>query len=340
MKVLVVDDDEANLVLLERYLRDFGFNRIVTMQDPREVVEVYCKERPDLLLIDYRMPHLDGLALLQSLQEHIAKDEYVPVVMLSVDQRPEIRMKALASGAKDFLKKPLDAAEARLRIQNLLETRDLHRRLEQQKVLLEKMVSERTEKLEHAQIEMAIRLARAAEYRDDDTGEHIWRVARLSALVAEEMGLPEAKVELILRASRLHDVGKIAIPDGILLKSGNLTPEEFELVKTHTTVGAHLLSGGHSSLIKMAETIALTHHERWDGKGYPHGLKAEEIPIESRILAVADSFDALTQDRHHRMAFSTTEAVEEIERQRGQQFDPEVVDAFLALHQRGEVQLG
>ncbi|MEJ2291447.1 MAG: HD domain-containing protein [Deinococcales bacterium] len=184
---------------------------------------------------------------------------------------------------------------------------------------------------------MLIRLAKAAEYRDDDTGEHTWRVARTCALLGQELGLGAEAVDLVLRAARLHDVGKIAIPDGILLKPGALTEAEFEVVKGHARAGAELLSGGRSPLMKLAETIALTHHERWDGTGYPLGLAGDSIPIESRLLAVADTFDALTHDRIHRKAVSPERAVAEIRSQSGKQFDPRVVDAFLLLYERGEL---
>jgi len=194
--------------------------------------------------------------------------------------------------------------------------------------MLEKRVIERTYELEESHLEILVRLARAAEYRDDDTGEHTWRVGRISALIAQHMGLADKKVKLILHAARLHDVGKIAIPDGILLKPARLTSEEFETMKTHTTLGAEILSGGSSPLLQMAETIALTHHEKWNGTGYPGGLMGDLIPIEGRIVSVADVFDALTHDRPYKTAWPVEKAMDEIESQTGKQFDPDVVEVF------------
>ncbi len=337
MKILIVDDEEANLVVLEGVLSRAGYQQVTAISDPRQTVQYVLDEQPDLLLLDYRMPHLDGMAVMAALAPHLDDEAYFPILMITADDRAELKEQALAGGARDFLTKPFNATEVQLRVRNLLEARRFHLQLRAQNVHLEAKVRERTAQLEHAQVEMLVRLAKASEYRDDETGEHVWRVSRTSALLAEELGLSAPKVQLLLRAARLHDVGKIGIPDGILLKPGKLTAAEYEVVKAHTTVGANLLSGGQSPLIKMAETIALTHHERWDGTGYPQGLAGEAIPIESRILAVADTFDALTHDRIHRRAVPPPQAVAVIHEQRGKQFDPTVVDAFLVLYQRGEI---
>ncbi|TMI98780.1 MAG: HD domain-containing protein [Bacillati bacterium ANGP1] len=209
-------------------------------------------------------------------------------------------------------------------------TTDLHLQLRGRNALLELRVRERTRELEDAYFEMAERLAAAAEFRDDDTGEHARRVGELSAVLARNLGLAADEVELIRRAAPLHDVGKIGIPDHILLKPGTLIPEEFELMKTHVKVGAGILSEGKSGLLRLAEEIALTHHERWDGTGYPVGLKGEAIPLSGRIVAVADVFDAIISPRPYRKARSTEEAIEVIENGAGSQFDPRVVDALMA----------
>jgi putative nucleotidyltransferase with HDIG domain len=209
--------------------------------------------------------------------------------------------------------------------------RHLHLQVEAQNVVLEERVRERTRELEEAHVEMLDRLAMAAEFRDDATGQHIKRVGQMSAALARDLGLPEEQVELIRRAAPLHDVGKIAIPDHILLKPGKLAPGEFEVIKTHTTIGARILAGGRFALLRMAEEIALTHHERWDGTGYPYGLKGEVIPVSGRIVALADAFDALTSPRSYKKAQSVEEAVIDIRRGAGTQFDPRVVEAFL-LH--------
>jgi putative two-component system response regulator len=333
MRLLIVDDEEANLALLRGILQRAGYRQISTLAEPREAMRVFVNERPDLLVLDLHMPHHDGFAVMAELRPHL--DRYFPILVLTADQRPDIRTRALAEGAKDYLTKPFSADEVRLRIKNLLEARYFHKQLRLQNERLEAMVKERTRQLEETQIEMLVRLAKAAEYRDDETGEHVWRVARTSALLARELGLSEEHVDLLMRAARLHDVGKIGIPDGILLKPGKLSAEEFEVVKQHTVIGAHLLSGGRSPLVKMAELIALTHHERWDGTGYPRGLKGEAIPIESRILAVADTFDALTHDRVHQSARPPAAAANEIHAQSGKQFDPAVVAAFLRLFDQG-----
>jgi putative two-component system response regulator len=217
-----------------------------------------------------------------------------------------------------------------LRIRTLLETRFLYLQIQSQNVVLEAKVQERTQELEAAQIEIIERLARAAEFRDDNTGQHTERVGQMAALLARQLGLPDPQVSLIRRAAPLHDVGKIGIPDAVLLKLGKLTLDEFELVKTHTTIGARILSGSRFGVLRLAEEIAFSHHERWDGDGYV-GIKTDQIPLAGRIVAVADVFDALTQKRPYKAAWPIAEAIAEIERQRTRQFDPEIVDAFLRV---------
>ena len=335
MKILVLDDDDAQVLILKSMLGREGFTNITTEQDPRRTAELFETLQPDLLLLDLNMPHLSGFDVLEMLTGKAG--DCFPILMLTADDRAATKKQALASGAKDFLSKPFDAVEVVLRVRNLLVTRRFQQQLAKNNDLLETLVAERTRQLEQAQVEMLVRLARASEYRDDRSGEHVWRVSQLSGQIGAELGLERPRVELLVRAARLHDVGKIAIPDGILLKPAKLSPQEFDVIKTHTTVGAELLSGGQSPLMKLAETIALTHHERWDGAGYPVGLAREQIPLESRIFAIADTLDALTHDRVHQRACSLAEAVLKIKAQVGTQFDPEVVDAFLKLYERGEV---
>jgi putative two-component system response regulator len=220
--------------------------------------------------------------------------------------------------------------EVLLRIHNLLKTRMLHLQLSEQNQVLDEKVRERTLRLEEAQVEILERLAAAAEYRDDATGKHTKRVGQFSGMIAHALQLPTAEVDLIRQASPLHDVGKIGIPDSILLKPGKLTDDEFEVMKTHTTIGARMLANGQSALTQMAQCIALSHHERWDGTGYPGRIKGEEIPLVGRIVTVADVFDALIHERPYKAAWPMQEALAEIERQSGHQFDPRVATAFLA----------
>ena len=335
--ILIVDDDEAQSMLLKSILKREGFKSVQVLNDSRQVLSFIRDKTPDLLLLDLNMPHVSGLQVMLSLQSIIEEDCFFPIMVLTADDRLKTRQSALACGATDFLTKPYDTLEVKLRVRNLLRMRTLHEQSRYHAEQLEQQVALRTQQLEAAHVEMLTRLAKVAEYRDDDSEEHIWRVARMSELLAHELGLPYAQAELLLRAARLHDVGKVAIPDEILFNTGGLSEREFDLVKTHTRVGAELLSGGQSPLMQVAEMIALTHHERWDGTGYPQGLIAEQIPIESRILAVADTFDALTHDRVHRKACPVEEAVEEILLQANKQFDPSVVAAFHRLYERGEL---
>ena len=328
-RIMIVDDEPGNVSLLKRLLERAGFHKLDSTNDPREAVALYVETRPDLILLDLHMPHLDGLAVMDRLNE-IVEASYMPILMLTGDISPEARRDALSRGAKDFVNKPFNADEVLLRIRTLLETRFLYLQIQSQNQMLEAKVRERTRELEAAQIEIIERLARAAEFRDDNTGQHTERVGQMAALLARELGLADSEVSLIRRAAPLHDVGKIGIPDSILLKLGKLTPAEFELVKTHTTIGARILSGSRFALLRMAEEIAFSHHEQWDGRGYA-GLAGDQIPLAGRIVTVADVFDALTQKRPYKAAWPVEEAVAEIERQRGRQFDPNVVDAFLRI---------
>lgn len=335
MRVLLVDDEAANLVVLKGMLQRAGFRQVLSCEEPERTVELFDEFQPDLLILDQHMPRLSGTEVLGALAGRLPSS--FPVLMISADERSEVKERALASGASDFITKPFQATEVLLRVRNMLDAWRIRMMLEHQNELLEERVRERTEALERSQLEMLVRLARAAEYRDDESGEHVWRVARGCALLADALGEPTERVELLMRAARLHDVGKIVIPDGILLKPGRLTPAEYEVVKSHTTVGHELLSGSHSPLMQLAAELALTHHERWDGKGYPQGLKGEEIPLAARVLAVIDAFDALTHDRIHARAITPAAAVAEIQGHAGSQFDPEVVAGFMGLFARGEI---
>jgi putative two-component system response regulator len=256
----------------------------------------------------------------------------VPILVLTADATHDTKRRALRAGARDFLTKPIDQVELCIRVRNLLQVQHLQARLAEQNANLEAEVAERTSDLELARLEILERLAVAAEFRDDETQQHAWRIGRACALLGEQLGMPKHEAELLRRAALLHDIGKIGISDLILLKPGKLTDEEFALVKRHTTIGAQILADSTSPLLKLAREIALTHHERWDGGGYPDGRAGEEIPLAGRIVAVADVFDALTHERPYKQAWPLEDAVTEILAQAGRQFDPKVVDAFARLN--------
>ena len=330
-RILIVDDQQANVLLLQRLLASSGFTDVRATTRSDEAERLCVELDPDLLLLDLQMPPPDGLAILRCLRERDSGRPQVPVIVLTADHTTEVKHRSLALGANDFLHKPLDATEVILRIKNQLATRTLQLALNAHNEMLERRVVERTEQLEQSRIEITERLALAAEYRDDETGRHTQRVADTSGLLAEQLMLQPLEVARIRRAAPLHDVGKIAIPDSILLKPGKLTPVELEVIKTHTTVGAEILSGSQSKLLQLAEEIARTHHEHWDGSGYPARLAGEQIPIAGRIVALADVFDALTHERPYKPAWLVSDAAAEIERHAGSQFDPMVVEAFARL---------
>jgi putative two-component system response regulator len=272
--------------------------------------------------------------VMEVLKTRIPAGAYFPILVVTADITPEAKRRALSAGARDFLSKPFDTTEVLLRIKNLLETRFLHLELQNQNQALEVKVRERTRELEQTQIEILKRLAQAAEFRDDDTGRHTQRVGQLAARLAQDLGLPEHQVELIRLAAPLHDLGKIGIPDHILLKPGRFSSSEYEQMKSHAVIGARILSGGRYPLLRMAEEIAYTHHERWDGSGYPLGLAGEAIALAGRIVAVADTFDALTHERPYKHAWPIADALAEIARQSGEKFDPSVVAALVRLYKQ------
>jgi len=336
-KILIVDDQEYNVSLLERILNRAGYRNVYSTQNPLEVHRLIPEIDPDIVLLDLHMPALDGLQVLKQIREHAGEDQYLPVLMLTADTTPEVKQQGLQAGVNDFLTKPFDRTEVVLRIRNLLKTRELHLQLLNQNDFLEASVQERTMELLRAKLEMLQLLARAAEYRDDMTGQHTQRVGRLSALIAGKLGLPDSRVDAILKAAPLHDIGKIGIPDDILLKPGRFEPHEFERMKEHTTIGARILDGSEFNLLQLAKVIALSHHEKWDGTGYPEGLAGESIPIEARIVALADFYDALTHERPYKRAWTPEETMEEILKQRGRHFDPRVVDAFAELFRESDL---
>jgi putative two-component system response regulator len=331
LRILAVDDEEVNLLVLRRLLERAGYADVRTTTDPSRVPGLFVETQPDLVVLDLHMPGIDGFDLMERLAPIAGGRTGVPFLVLTADVTEEVKRRALESGARDFLTKPFSEIELLLRVRNLLEVQHLHRQLREQNASLERQVADRTRDLEQARLEVLDRLTLAAEYRDDDTQQHAWRIGRTCGLLADVVGLGDCQAELIRRAAPLHDIGKIGIPDAILLKPGKLTDHEFATIKMHTSIGAEILSGSETPLLRLAERIALSHHERWEGGGYPHGLCGEEIPLVGRVVAVADVFDALTHERPYKEAWPVEQAVAEILAQRGRQFDPGLVDAFAML---------
>ncbi|MCD6060737.1 MAG: two-component system response regulator [Moraxellaceae bacterium] len=328
--ILVVDDEATNLILLDKMLRHQGYDNLTLLSDPREVLVAYEARRPALILLDINMPHLDGYQVMAQL--HALGDPLLPpIICLTAQDGRDFLLRALDAGARDFVAKPFDRHELMMRVRNLLDAQLAHRLLHDQKAVLEDLVQQRTEQLHHTRLQIVQRLGRAAEYRDEETGNHILRMSHTCALLARAAGCSEAQCDLILHASPMHDIGKIGIPDAILLKPGRFTAPEWEIMKTHALIGAQLLEGDNSDLMMMARDIALTHHEKWDGSGYPHGLAGTAIPLAGRIAALADVFDALTSGRPYKLAWTVEAALEYLQAQRGQHFDPALVDAFMDL---------
>lgn len=335
--ILVVDDQDFNLRLLEAFLTPLGHTvRFAT--DGMDCIEKVQEEKPDLILLDIMMPRMDGFETAVQLKNN-AETRRIPLVMVTSLTEVDERVKALECGADDFLSKPVNEMELRARVNSLLEVKAYHDHMRDYQKKLESEVARRTEELREAfatikrsSLETIYRLSRAAEFKDDDTGEHIIRIGHFSAAIAKHMGLSEQEVETILYAAPMHDVGKIATPDAILRKPGKLDAEEWVIMKQHCQQGALILEDSDSKLLQLAESIALTHHEKWDGSGYPHGLQGSEIPIAGRITAIADVFDALTSKRPYKEPFSLEKSFAIIQESKGSHFDPKVVDAFFAIN--------
>jgi len=326
-RILIVDDEPANLRLLEAMLRMEGYSALVSLSDPRAVAEHYRNGHFDIVLLDINMPHLDGFQVMAQLRE-LETGSYLPVLVLTAQSDAATRLRALQAGARDFVTKPFLREEVITRIRNQLEVRMLHNSLRDQNRILDDKVRERTQELHDTRLEVIRRLGRAAEYRDNETGLHIIRMSNFSQVIGREAGLSEVEAELLLNASPMHDIGKIGIPDSILLKPGKLDAQEWEIMKTHAVIGAEILSGDSSELLKLASTVAMTHHEKWDGSGYPNALKGENIPLVGRVVALSDVFDALTTVRPYKRAWSVEESVAYINENNGKHFDPDVVKAF------------
>ncbi len=347
--LMIVDDETINIDVAQAYLEEDGFRNFVTTTDSANAVAMVRLHRPDVVLLDINMPEVSGLDILTEMREDLELRR-IPVIVLTAATDPDIKLKSLRLGASEILAKPVDPSELLLRVENVLCAKAYQDHLAEYSERLERQVLVRTKELLRSRQEAIQCLARAAEYRDDDTGQHVIRVGVYAAIIAEELGFPKAAVELIEQAAQLHDVGKIGIPDAVLHKPGKLEPEEFEMMKAHCSIGRQIinpladqetpgagqsvgkkiLASANSPLLKMAAMIAQTHHEKWDGSGYPCGLSGKNIPIEGRIVAVADVFDALSSKRPYKDAFPIDKCLQILIEGRGNHFDPRVLDAFLA----------
>lgn len=327
--VLIIDDSDINLTLIKALVLKLGQCETVLFEHPLKAM-AWCRENvPDLVIVDYMMSDMDGLEFIRVFRGLAGREE-VPVLMITASDQRDVRYDALLGGANDFLNKPIDRIEFSARVRNMLNLRTGQKFLANRAMHLMAMVEEQTREIRSREQELTYRLSRAAEFRDPETGAHIQRMAHYSQLIAARMGLADGLQQLILEASPMHDLGKIGIPDFILLKPARLTPEEFEIMKGHSRMGYELLKDSGSEVLIAGAEIAFTHHEKFDGSGYPRGLAGEAIPIFGRIVAVADVFDALTSVRPYKKAWSLEDASRLLEEGRGTHFDPACVEAFFA----------
>ena len=348
-KIMIVDDEQLVIRVVRRFLSSDGYANFVTVSDSRQVMDTIAKEQPDVVLLDIMMPHVTGLDILAERQKSKAL-HHVPFIILSANAENRIKRDALKLGATDFLNKPVDPSDLILRVQNALIVKRHHDHLANYAAELEREVNARTRQIERSREQIIHCLARAAEYRDNETGEHVIRVGKYCRVIADELGMSESFCREIELAAQLHDVGKIGIPDSVLLNPGRLSLEEFEVMKQHcclatqimeplansegerirrhADMGAFIMEGVDSPMLELAASIAKTHHEKWDGTGYPAQLKGEEIPIEGRICCVADVYDALCSDRPYKQSFPIKKCLEIMLSERGTRFDPIVLDAF------------
>jgi putative two-component system response regulator len=348
-RILIVDDEPINVRVCQKYLRELGYPQTSGVIDPTVAMETICLERPDLIILDIMMPGISGIDLLKTIRQDRQLDQ-IPVLILSASCDRETRLEVLEAGALDFLAKPIDLCELSPRIRNALMIKQHHDQMQNHALALEEAVRARTAELEASRIEVVHCLARAVEYRDDQTGRHVERVGRYAGIIARGMGFEAEFCRTISLAAQLHDIGKIGIPDHVLMKPSALTPFEYERIREHAAVGkrilqpksttdqnierqhvdigSRILRDPKSPLLSMAARIALTHHEKWNGTGYPQGLAGEDIPLEGRITAVADVFDALSSRRSYKEAHPLPECFRIVQQERGIHFDPRAVDAF------------
>lgn len=331
MRAYLVDDDKTNLMLVEQIARRVDPTlQTESFLDPQDFLDRCRALPPDMALIDFMMPGIDGHELLRLLRAMPAMKD-VPIVMLTAVTERSVRQKALELGATDFVTKPIEASEVKARLANLLALRRNHLLLAEHALSLGEQVRLATRTIHEREEELIIRLARAAEYRDPETGAHITRMALYSRLIGEQLGWDEAQCDLIQRAAPMHDIGKMGIPDAILLKPGRLDPNEMSIMRQHPAIGHAILQGSESHLLQLGAEIALTHHEKFDGSGYPAGLSGERIPISGRIVAIADVFDALTSARPYKEAWEIGRARQFLADNEGLHFDPALLAAFFAV---------
>ena len=333
-KILIVDDQVANIYLLERMLRNAGYVSITSTTEPGEVCKMHFHNQYDLIMLDLQMPGMDGFQVMEGLKK-IDPNGYLPVLVITA--QPSHKLRALQAGAKDFISKPFELADVLARAHNMLEVRLLHKELHQYNNILEQKVRERTADLEESYLETIFAMTRAAEYKDEDIGSHVQRISYSSRELAKILGQDKEFIEMIFFASPMHDIGKIGIPDYVLLKPGILTQDEWKIMKQHAWMGSKILGKGKSPYLKMGAEIALNHHERWDGGGYPNGIREKVIPQAARITNICDIYDALRSKRPYKPALTHQMAMKIItqgdDRIQPQHFDPEILKVFAQNHQ-------
>ena len=328
--VVIIDDLFSSRLLLAEIVRQIdGKLNLELFDTPSRALEFCRTNRADLILTDYKLPEFDGVQLVRRLRD-LPHCVDVPIVVITVVDDRRVRYEALEAGATDFLMKPLDEHETRARCANLLELRRHKIVLSDQARVLQYQVDKSVAEIHERELETLSKLAKAGEFRDRTTGNHLARMAKYSALIGTNLGLASETVHVLEFAAPMHDIGKIGIPDSILLKGGPLTPEQDVVMKNHPRMGYDILKGSPSKYLSMGAIIALGHHEKYDGSGYPTGMHGEDIPIVARIVAVADVFDALVSERPYKHAWTIEDGFAYLLSQKGKHFDASVIDAFLA----------